>query len=124
MATSSPSLASVQWQTGRLAESEATCRKALAYLLKSLETNPNPNARLRFGQLHQLLGDLMNQTGRKDEAERAYRQAWQVFEKLVADRPMELVLRRELAEVAGLAGGSPEVRNHRERWANCCTTGR
>ncbi len=75
-------------ETGKPAEAEAECRKALAIRQKLADDNPAVTEfRTRLAHSHYNLGDLLSKTGKPAEAEAEFRKAMALHQKLADDDP-------------------------------------
>ena len=98
LAASHSNLVAVLWNTGKLAEAEAECRKGLTIQKKLADDNPAvTDFRGRLADSHNNLGVLLSDTGKPAEAEAEYKKALAIRQKLADDNPALAKFRSRLA---------------------------
>jgi serine/threonine protein kinase len=84
----------------------ALLEKALGFYEKFLvQEGDDPAVRLEAGRAFRRVGEIRALLGHHDRASEAYRSSIELLDRLVADRPSDLVCRRELAESHIMNGG-------------------
>src|SRR5262249_2860123 len=83
----------------RRAEARRTMEDAMASLTEAIDKWPGrPDLRLQMLRIHNVLGTMLLGAGDQASALEQYRMALSIGEGLLASRPKDLVLKRDLAD--------------------------